>query len=124
VVEAVDSVAVVLAEVGNMDRLETLLEYHKEDPDDSFIRFALASEYAKRGEEATALAWYEGLRDNDRQYVGTYYHLGKLYEKLDRSEEAIGAYKAGIQIASDHSDTHARSELQSALLEAEGIGFD
>ena len=47
---------------GNMDRLETLLQYHGEDPDDSFIRFAVASEYRKRGDLQAALTWFEGLK--------------------------------------------------------------
>ena len=110
--------------VGNMDRLTTLLQYHEEDPGDSFIRFALASEYGKQGEHIEALKWFEELRENDPDYVGTYYHIGKLYETLDRQSDAITAYKEGIKIAGAQSDQHARSELQSALLEAEGLGFD
>ena len=109
---------------GNMDRLETLLQYHQEDPDDRFMRFAVASEYRKRGDLETALTWFEGLLEMDASYVGTYYHLGKLYEELNRKEDAIKTYRTGITTAGDQSDFHARSELQSALLEAEGLGFD
>ena len=107
-----------------MDRLDTLLQYHDEDPDDSFVCFALASEYVKLGEDDTARAWFEALRDTDPDYIGTYYHLGKLYERIGEKPLALDTYRAGANIATKIADFHARSELQSALLEAEGLGFD
>lgn len=107
-----------------MDRLDALLAFHREDPDDAFTRFALAQEYRKAGDTARALGFYEGLVEEHPDYVGTYYHLGKLYEELDRTEDALGAYRAGIERAREAGDHHARSELQGALLEAQGIGFD
>ena len=107
-----------------MDRLATLLEYQRDDPDDPFVRYALAQEYLKRGETDEALAYFERLVDEQPDYIGTYYHLGKLYESLDRTEDAIRAYRIGIEWAGRASELHARAELQSALLEAQGIGFD
>jgi len=106
------------------DRLEALLQFHREDPADTFTRFALATEYRRRGETDRALSFYEQLVADDPAYVGTYYHLGKLYEEMDRTEDALGVYRAGIRVAGEQRDTHARAELQSALLEAQGIGFD
>ena len=107
-----------------MDRLTQLLHYHEEDPEDSFIRFALASEYVKLGDDRTARTWFESLRDAVPDYVGTYFHLGKLYERLGEKQQALETYQAGVDIAGEISDFHARSELQSALLEAEELGFD
>ncbi|GMQ80783.1 MAG: hypothetical protein BMS9Abin05_0212 [Rhodothermia bacterium] len=107
-----------------MDRLKKLLEYHDEDPDDSFIRFALATEYLKLGNEEKARIAFEDLVSHDPEYVGTYYHLGKLYERLDQNERAIQVFTRGINVARVQSDMHARAELQSALLEAEGIGYE
>ena len=107
-----------------MDRFETLLQYHREDPGDPFVRYALAQEHLGRGETNEALQYFEGLADEHPDYVGTYYHLGKLYEALGRSGDAIRTYQAGIQQAAQASDLHARAELQGALLEAQGIGFD
>ena len=107
-----------------MDRLASLLDFLRDDPDDAFTRFALAQEYAKRGDSDAALQYYEGLVADQPSYVGTYYHLGKLYEALDRSDEAEATYRAGMEVAQKEGDLHARAELQSALLEAEGLGFD
>ncbi len=107
-----------------MSRLNALLEFHREDPEDPFTRFALAQEYAKLGDEKQALSYYEGLVDDQPDYVGTYYHLGKLYEKLDRNDEARATYRTGMAIAQQQSDFHARAELNDALLQLEGLGWD
>lgn len=107
-----------------MDRIEALLDFLDEDPDDSFTRFALAREYQKRGAIDEARAYYEGLVERDPEYVGTYYHLGKLLEGSGRREEAISAYKAGIEVARRQRETHALAELQAALMQAENMGYE
>lgn len=105
-------------------RIERLKGFLEEDPDDPFTRFALAQEYLKddRVEEARDL--FETLVEEHPDYVGTYYHLGKLYERLGREEEAIETYDRGIEVAEEQADTHAKSELQDARMQALGIGFD
>ena len=47
-----------------------------------------------------------------------------LCEALGRDADALATYRAGIAAATAAGDTHARAELQSALLEADGLGFD
>ena len=106
------------------DRLQALLDFHRDDPDDPFVRYALAQEYAKRGDTAAALQTFEALVADRPDYVGTYYHLGKLYETLGRPDDAVQTYQAGVAVAGQAADPHARAELQSALLDAQGIGFD
>ena len=100
-----------------MSRLQSLLDFHEEDPKDSFVLFALASEYRKLGELEQALTFFRRLEESDPIYVGLYYHLGKLLEQLNRKQDAMGVYKKGIEIAQLVQDFHARSELQSALIE-------
>jgi tetratricopeptide (TPR) repeat protein len=105
-----------------MRRLDTLLQYHSEDPDDNFVRFAVASEYLKEGELAEALSWFEGLAADQPDYVGTYYHLGKLYERLGRTGDAIKTYEKGMAETARQKEFHAWAELESALSEARGNG--
>lgn len=107
-----------------MSRIDALLQFHEEDPSDPFTRFALAREYLKAGDVERARAFFEGLVADQPAYVGTYYHLGKLYEELGRQEDAVATYRRGIQVAGQQRDAHARAELQDALLKAEGLGFD
>lgn len=110
--------------LSGMDRIATLQAFLQDDPDDPFTRFALAQEYAKRGDAEEALAYYEGLVREHPDYVGTYYHLGALYRTLGRDDDALATYRAGIDAAIAAGDAHARAELQGALLEADGLGFD
>lgn len=107
-----------------MDRIATLQAFLRDDPDDPFTRFALAQEHAKRGDTAEALAYYEGLVRDRPDYVGTYYHLGALYRALGHDDDALATYRDGVAAATAAGDAHARAELQSALLEADGLGFD
>lgn len=107
-----------------MDRIAALQEFLRDDPDDPFTRFALAQEFAKRGDAGRALAHYEGLVQDRPDYVGTYYHLGALYRALGRDDDARATLRAGVAAATAAGDAHARAELQGALLEAEGLGFD
>lgn len=102
-----------------MNRLEMLLSFYKEDKEDAFTRFALAQEYLKMGNEEQAQIFYESLVQDQPKYVGTYYHLGKLYEKQHLWEKAKGIYKKGIEIAEEEKTFHDRAELQSALLAIE-----
>jgi tetratricopeptide (TPR) repeat protein len=107
-----------------MDRLKQLKQFHDEDPDDPFTRYALAQEHLKQGNAERALALFEELVETDPEYVGTYYHLGKLYERLGRTDDAVATYEQGVDVAREQRDTKNLSELQDALMKAKGVGFD
>lgn len=55
----------------------------------------------------------------DPDYVGTYYHLGKLYEEIEEGEKALEIYQKGIEIAKKIKDQHALSELMGAKMNLE-----
>src|ERR1700743_3443841 len=101
-------------------RLEKLLEFIKNEPDDPFLKYALATEYLRLNQTDTALQYYEDLTANHPNYVGTYYHLGKLYEALNRKSDAIATYETGMKTAKAQRDNHAFSELQAVYREAIG----
>lgn len=105
-------------------RLEKLLEFIKNEPNDEFLQYALATEYLRLGQRDNALSFYERLVTNHPNYVGTYYHLGKLYEVLDRKEDAIAIYETGMKVARNARDNHAFAELQAAHREAAGLDDD
>ena len=100
-----------------VNRLEKLLEFYKNDPADEFVQYALATEYLRLNETDKALQFYEGLIHNHPNYIGTYYHLAKLYEKLKRVQDAVNTYQTGMEIAREMRDQHALSELQRAYME-------
>lgn len=102
-----------------MERLQQLHQFLEQMPNDSFVKFALAKEYEQLNNAEKALEFYNDVRVNDPNYVGTYYHLGKLQEALKDVEGALKTYNEGIEIAKKIEDRHAWSELAEAKMEIE-----
>lgn len=90
-----------------------------ESPGDSFLLFAIAKEYEAAADWEQAMAYYQQLLDSDAGYVGTYYHLAKLFEKIEQPEQALDTYKKGMGIARAAGDQHALAELSAAKLNLE-----
>ena len=95
----------------SINRLEKLQEFLQAEPNDPFLKYALATEYIRLNNHEEALKFYLDLVKNHEDYVGTYYHLGKLYEGLQKKDEAFKIYEKGIAIARKIKDNHALSEL-------------
>lgn len=94
-----------------MNRLEKLLEFLDNEPNDPFLKYALATEYLRLNNHEMALRFYLDLVKNHEDYVGTYYHLGKLYEVLQKPDQALLIYEQGIAVTKRVKDQHALSEL-------------
>ena len=97
-------------------RLQQLFHFLENSPGESFILFAIAKEYEGINQLDKALGYYLKLTTDDPDYVGTYYHLGKLYEQLEQFEKAFQTYKTGMAVAKKIGDQHALSELAGAKL--------
>ena|ERR1700743_1166 len=97
-----------------MDRIEKLKEFLLTDPQDSFIKHALALEYIKAGDETTARRLLEEVLDNDPAAVGSYYHLGKLLERTGEADLALQWYKKGMAAAGKAGEKRTYNELHAA----------
>ena len=104
-----------------MNRIEQLIEFLKANPNDAFLQHALALEYIKIGEEETAKSLFENILEKDPSYVGSYYHLGKLLERLNKNKAAILTYNIGMKEAKLAKDNHSYNELQGALEDLEDL---
>lgn len=100
-----------------MDRMEKIKEYLKATPGDSFLQHALALEYIKIGDDVSARSLFEAILARDPGYVGSYYHLAKLFERQEQIELAIAWYEKGMEAARKAGDQHALGELRSAYEE-------
>lgn len=98
------------------NRIEQLKAFLEDDPKDSFTRFALALEYQKTDDLETAIGLFNEIITDEPEYVGVYYHLGGIYEKLGDLDKAARIYTIGIDIAVKIDDHHAGKELKEALL--------
>jgi tetratricopeptide (TPR) repeat protein len=96
----------------NNERLEQLISILNQGSKDPFVKYAIATEYLKDGMISEALLYYEDLIKNNPDYIGTYYHLGKLYNQLERKEDAKETFEKGITLAKESQKLHALSELQ------------
>ena len=100
-----------------MSRVDKLQEFLQASPNDSFLQHALALEYIKLGDDATARKLFEGILARDPGYVGSYYHLAKLLERSGNAQLALEWYTKGMDQAKAAGDNHALNELRSALEE-------
>jgi Tfp pilus assembly protein PilF len=97
-----------------MDRIARINEFLQANPRDNFLRHALALEYLKLEEDTRARSLFEAILTESPDYVGSYYHLAKLLEKLQERELAIEWYEKGMAAAKKAGDNHSYNELQAA----------
>ena len=79
-------------------RLDFLLGILKETPTDSFVIFAIAKEYENIGNQNEAIQYYHNLYQIDPDYVGLYFHWGKLHEEMNASDKAIEIYSLASRL--------------------------
>jgi tetratricopeptide (TPR) repeat protein len=98
-------------------RIEQIKTFLNDTPDDAFLNYALATEFVVLGEDADALAIYKRLVDKQPDYYATYYHLGKLYERMGTDDLAETAYQQGLEVTKRLGEKHAHGELRGAFEE-------
>jgi tetratricopeptide (TPR) repeat protein len=97
-------------------RIDQLIQFIKDDPDDPFNHYALALEYCKM-DEKHAMEIFENLLKNHPQYIPVYYQLAQLYARIGQKEKAIQTFNVGIAIAREHQDYKTLRELNTAVEE-------
>lgn len=100
-----------------MSRISQIQHFLKDSPGDNFLVHALALEFIKEGDdEKAAKCFTENIASNPA-YIATYYHFGKLLERIGETEKAIEIYSTGMEFAKIAGDQHAYSELRSVYEE-------
>ena len=102
-----------------MSRIPKLLAFLKNEPDDSFTRYAVGLEYAKENRLPEAISTLEDLLVRDPAYVPTYYMLAGYHKETGNLARAKELYQIGMQKAKAANDVHALGELEAALDEFE-----
>ena len=96
-------------------RLQKLLEFIKEQPDDLFLKYALAMEYLGMNDIQKAKNYFEEVIKNDKNHVAAFYQLGKIYENRGEESSAIGVYEKGLENARKKNDSRSIRELTAAI---------
>jgi tetratricopeptide (TPR) repeat protein len=97
-----------------MNRIDKLKEFLVKEPNDSFVKHALALEYQKIGNVPEARELFEELLAHDPNAIGSYYHLGKLLEGIGETAGALEWYEKGMAAAKAAGEKRAYNELQTA----------
>ncbi|MRG94612.1 tetratricopeptide repeat protein [Polyangium spumosum] len=92
--------------------LESMIQKGSKDP---FAWYALALEYAGADRIDDALRTFTTLRDMDAGYVPQYLMCGQMLVKAGRVDAGREWLEEGVTRARAKGDSHALSEIQSAL---------
>ncbi|MBX2966454.1 MAG: tetratricopeptide repeat protein [Cyclobacteriaceae bacterium] len=104
----------------NLTRIEHLLKYLEEDPNDAFSLYALALEY-KDDKPAEAERLFSQLLAAHPDYLPTYYQAAQLMETTGQVDKALKLYATGIDLAKQQNNQATLRELKAAYdLLAEG----
>lgn len=79
--------------------------------DGALLRFSLGSEYLKAGERALAVEHLRVAVERDPQYSAAWKALGKALAESGRADEALEAYRKGIEAARAKGDRQAEKEM-------------
>jgi tetratricopeptide (TPR) repeat protein len=97
-------------------RIDMLLSMLEKEPGDLFLNYALGLEYANDlATVADAESQFKIVLGLDENYIPAYYQLGKLFQSLLRTPEAIQYYKTGLEKAKEKKDNKAVNEFGEAL---------
>ena len=80
-------------------RITQLKEFLKEEPNDSFLIYALSLEYVKESNLELAIQTLLDLNQKDENYLAVYYQLGKLLQSMNEIEKATTFFDKGMEIA-------------------------
>jgi Tfp pilus assembly protein PilF len=79
--------------------------------DGALLRYSLGLEYAKAGDAARAVEHLREAVARDPLYSAAWKALGKLLADSSRKEEALEAYRRGIDAAAKKGDKQAGKEM-------------
>jgi len=99
----------------NRNKISLLAKRVQNDPEDTFSKFALALELLKTDDVKKARMMFESILKQDPEYLGVYYHLGKLYESLGMYDDALRLFRNGIDVADNKQEFRTKSELKEAI---------
>jgi tetratricopeptide (TPR) repeat protein len=98
-----------------MPRREQIEELLKADPDDPFLKYALAKELASEGNLTAALAAFDRVIAEHPDYVAAYFQKGQTLAGEGDADAAREVLTRGIAVARRVGDAHAAGEMAAFL---------
>ncbi|GAB3723117.1 hypothetical protein GCM10028816_11740 [Spirosoma lituiforme] len=97
----------------NNERIQQLIRFVQEEPNEPFNLYALAMEYIS-SQPAQARLYFDQLLAEHPDYLPTYYHAAALYAERDERERAAELYDKGIRLAKAQQNQKTFLELERA----------
>jgi Flp pilus assembly protein TadD len=86
-----------------------------DDPDDTFLNYALAKELASEGDVEAACAAFDRVLTLDPNYVPAYFQKAQALATEGEIEAARDVLVRGIAVAQRTGDAHAAGEMTAYL---------
>lgn len=99
------------------EQLEAML---RDDPHDSFLRYALAMEHRAANNPTAALAELRQLLAHDTAYLPAYQQAGQLLIQMGDHAAAKAMLSEGVRLAGQLGNGHAAEEMQGLLAGLDG----
>jgi tetratricopeptide (TPR) repeat protein len=99
-------------------RVEQLRQYLREEPNDPFLHYSLALEYA-RHQPAEASRLLDDVLEKFPDYLPAYYQAGLLKIRIGEAQPAQAVLRRGLQLALAQQDMKTAAELRHLLEELE-----
>jgi len=97
----------------NNERIQQLLQFVQEQPNEPFNLYALAMEYLQEN-PSQSVHYLEMLLEQFPQYLPTYYQAASLYQEQTDRPKAEMLYQQGLELARDQKNDKIFGELQRA----------
>ena len=105
-----------------MSRREKIEAMLAADPGDEFLRYSLAMELDKEGQNERSLAEFAALKAGDKPYVPAFFMSAQQLTRLGRINEARAALRDGIEHARAQGNAHAAGEMSEFLASLGALG--
>ena len=96
-------------------RIDSIQQMLVDEPDDLFLRYALAMEYRKAGRVEESLAAFTTLMDDDPPHVPAFFMAAQLLAGTGEVDQARQFLVDGIRHAGVQGNEHAAAEMAELL---------
>lgn len=101
------------------EKIEAMLV---DEPTDTFLRYSLAMELDKEGQNDASLDRLAELSRDNPPYVPAFFMAGQQLVRLGRVNEARAILRVGIESARIQGDAHAAGEMSEFLASLGSLG--
>jgi tetratricopeptide (TPR) repeat protein len=98
-----------------MSRLAQLQQMLVDEPNDSFLHYALGMEYVKLGDAEQGVRQFASMNAAFPDHVAAWHQRGRLLADRGEADAAREVLQHGIAVAQRTGDDHAAGEMQGLI---------